>query len=159
ALPDQLSTGLVAAVDADIIDGAIGRYVTAERQVRLVGITITHRAIGTDAIRAIAVVGIAPAAGEAAHPDRPVILRGHLRQRDDPAAGVGAKHGAENAADARSVIQPVLDGGRALLRGEVGVDRIGLRVAIGPSIAVRLRITVILGGRWRRGRKGGTGRQ
>ena len=67
-----MSTGLVAAVDADIIDGAIGRDVTAERQVRLVGITITHRAIGTDAIRAIAVVGIAPTAGEAAHPDRPL---------------------------------------------------------------------------------------
>src|SRR5690242_20212933 len=44
------STLRLTAVDADVVHGAVQADVAAERQVRLVGITVTGCAIGTDAI-------------------------------------------------------------------------------------------------------------
>src|SRR5215210_2456962 len=116
---------LVAAVNVDvpdvtaIVDGA------AERQVRLIG--VTERAIGAHSVRPVAVVSHPAAAGEAAHADR-VAARDHLSHADHPASRAGAKHGAENAADARAVVEPLLDSGRALLLSQCG--RVGQAIPV-----------------------------
>src|SRR5438270_8973389 len=145
---------LIATVDVDVTDIAAITDVTAERQVGLVGVAIAKPAIGADAVWAVAVRRHSAAAREATNAHS-VPRRRRLRDAQHSTMRVGTEDGAENAADAGSIIQAILHRGRTLLRGHVRVHRrrVAVRSVLIVGIWIRL-ISIILRSRRSRSRKG-----
>ena len=118
----------LAAVDVDVADVTAIIDVAPERQVGLVG--ISDRAISADAIRAIIIVGHAPAARETTHSNR-ASVRVDARHAENAASGrVRAENRTENALGADPIVEAGLHRGGALLGGKFW-----------PSVPIRLNST------------------
>src|SRR5690349_1642118 len=115
------SRHLVAAIDAHIVDGTVRSNHAAEAEIRRLIGTVAKCAIGTRAIRPVAVVGITTAASETTNRQHAVATRTDPGHADDATGRVGAEKDAENSADARAVIETALDRRGALLRRDAAI--------------------------------------
>src|SRR5881392_1797492 len=147
---------LIAAVDVDVVDGAIRADVAAEAQIRRIVGSVAKSAICTDAVRAVAIRRIAAATRETADPDHSVRARTHLRHAEHLTPRVRAEEGTEDSTDAGAVIESALNCRAALLRRRLSIHAVSVTVVIPVGISVRrsvriARITVVLGCRRRGG--------
>src|SRR6185312_14585101 len=148
--------GLLTASDVDVPDIAAIIDVASPRQVGRGIVTVTERAIGADAVRAVAVIGIATAARETVDAHSPAGRSLSGDAEDAPiAGGRNADQRSEDRAKASAVGQPVLNRRRALRRGDARVHAVGA-VTVVAVIAV-IRIILRRGGR-RSGNRGDPGR-
>src|SRR6185437_6909596 len=151
--------GLLTASDVDVPDIAAIIDVASPRQVGRGMVTVTERAIGADAVRAVAVIGIAPAARETVDAHSPAGRSLSSDAEDAPVAGGrNADQRSEDRAEAGAVGQPVLNRRRTLRRGHARVHAVGA-VTVVAVIAVIAVIRIILRrGGHRSGNRGDPGR-